>query len=137
MKAGDAVPLTTIAHTSGSISVVEPSRDGLFEIRRVYFIHGVQEGAVRGGHAHHSLQQLIVAVHGNFSLRLENADGQVEVVVDNPAIGIYVPPGTWRELHDFSPAAVCLVIASAEYDESDYIRNYRSFREEFLARSAL
>lgn len=137
MKAGDSVPLTTIAHASGSLSVVEPSRDELFDIKRVYFIHGVKEGAVRGGHAHHSLEQLIVAVHGSFSLKLENADGRVEVVADNPALGFYIPPGTWRDLTDFSPGAVCLVIASAEYDEVDYVRNYRTFRKEFLTRSAL
>ena len=98
-----------------------------FPIERVYFIHHVADGAVRGSHAHKDLRQLIVAVAGSFTVRLDNGRSAEDFHLDSPAVGLTVPPGYWRTLTDFSQGSAALVFASAVYDPSDYIRDYDEF----------
>lgn len=129
---GDEIELGAIADESGRITIIESSLHAGFKIERVYFLHSLKSDAQRGGHAHLELCQLMVAINGSFTLTLTNG-GQTKVIkMGNPSVGIFVPPLTWRSLHGFSPGATCLVLASAEYDESDYIRS----RLEFEAISA-
>lgn len=111
----------------GDICVVENRKEVPFEINRVYYLYDVPGGVDRGGHAHKSLCQLIVAVSGCFTVVLDDGEHQRSFVLNRPYKGLFVPPGIWRTLEDFSSGSVCLVLASERYDESDYIRDYGDY----------
>ena len=113
----------------GSIVFCDEQTGFPFTPKRVYYLYDVPNQAERGGHAHRELRQVMVAISGAFEVVLN--DGQAEKVfrLDQPNQGLYFPPGLWRELRGFSGGAICLVLASEEYSESDYIRS----EEEFVA----
>lgn len=105
----------------GSLCVIENLP---FEIRRVYYLHNIAENSERGGHAHRTLKRLLVAVHGSLRVIQQLPVGiSYMSILDRPDAGIYIEPMTWLVLDRFSPGAVCLVLASAEYDPADYIRD--------------
>jgi len=112
----------------GSLSAVESNIDAPFEIKRVYYMYGIPGGQVRGAHAHKELEQLVIAVAGSFEIVLDDGQSVVTTVLDDPAKALYVPKMNWRTLQNFSKDAVCLVLASALYDESDYYRSYEEFK---------
>jgi dTDP-4-dehydrorhamnose 3,5-epimerase-like enzyme len=109
------------------LSVAELGGALSFLVRRVYWIHGTKPGVSRGFHAHKQLRQLCVCVAG--SVRVKLFDGRLEesVVLDSSAEGLLIGPGLWREMHDFSPDCVLMVLAESEYDEADYIRDRSQF----------
>ena len=111
----------------GNISVVENYKDVPFEIRRTYYLYDVPGGESRGAHAHKELSQLIIAVSGSFTVTLDDGKIKRTFLLNRPYQGLYVVPGIWRTLDDFSSGSVCLVLASHGYDEADYIRNYEEF----------
>lgn len=111
----------------GNLSVVEAFRTVPFDVRRVYYIYDVPGGESRGAHAHRSLHQLIVAVSGSFTVSVTDGVETRSYRLDRPYMGLYLVPGMWRTLDDFSSGAVCLVLASEVYDEDDYIRDYAGF----------
>lgn len=113
----------------GNISVVENDKEIPFEVRRAYYLYDVPGGKSRGAHAHRELSQLIVAVSGSFTVTLDDGNVKRTFLLNRPYQGLYVVPGIWRTLDDFSSGAVCLVLASHLYDESDYIRDYNDFIE--------
>ena len=117
----------------GSIVVCDEQTGFPFTPKRVYYLYDVPNQAERGGHAHRELRQVMVAISGAFEVVVN--DGQAEKVfrLDQPNQGLYFPPGLWRELRGFSGGAICLVLASEEYAESDYIRS----EEEFVAFKAI
>lgn len=98
-----------------------------FEVNRVYTIAGVPSGAKRGSHAHKSLEQVIVPVSGSFVVTLNDGRIQESYLMRANGQGLLLEPGLWREMHDFSKDAVCLVLASQVYDEGDYIRDFQDF----------
>ena len=109
------VKLQTIRDARGNITVIERLP---FPIRRVYYLHGIEPGASRGGHSHRALRRLFVAVAGAFTIEVDG----LPIRMDDPAQGLYIDPLQWIDLYDFTPGAVCLVLASEEYKEADYIR---------------
>ena len=111
----------------GNMSVVENGKSLPFDVKRVYYLYDVPGGVERGGHAHRSLYQLIIAVSGSFSVTLDDGHLKRTVLLNRPYKGLLVVPGLWRTIEDFSSGAVCMVLASSEYDEEDYIRDYGSF----------
>ena len=111
----------------GNLTVVENGRDVPFDVKRVYYLYDVPGGATRGGHAHRELSQLIVAVSGCFSVMLDDGKNKRVFQLNRSNVGIYIAPGIWRVLDDFSSGTVCLVLASEKYDESDYIYDYDEF----------
>lgn len=111
----------------GNISVVENNETIPFEVKRTYYLYDVPGGESRGGHAHKELSQLIVAASGSFSVTLDDGNVRRTFLLNRPYQGLYVVPGIWRTLDDFSSGAVCLVLASHKYDEADYIREYNEF----------
>lgn len=111
----------------GNLSVVENRLTVPFDVRRVYYLYDVPGGESRGGHAHKELFQLIVAVSGSFSVTLDDSKVKRTFNLNRPYMGLLVVPGIWRTLDDFSSGAVCLILASANYSEDDYIRNYDNF----------
>ncbi len=110
---------------NGNLTVMH--EDEAFPIERVYYLYDVPGGESRGGHAHRVLHQMLVAVSGSFTVKLSDGRSSRSVMLNRPNIGLHIVPGIWRTLEDFSSGAVCLVIASEPYDESDYIRNYADF----------
>ena len=90
-------------------------------------MYDTAEGVTRGYHAHKSLQQILVCIHGSCKIRLDNGKEKKIVPLEKPYEGLYVSNNMWREMFDFSPDAVLLVLASELYDESDYIRDYDEF----------
>lgn len=111
----------------GNLTVVGNGIDVPFDVNRVYYLYDVPGGESRGGHAHKALRQLIVAASGSFSVTLDDGTNKQTFVLNRPCQGLYVVPGIWRTLDDFSSGAVCLVLASETYDETDYIRDYKDF----------
>jgi hypothetical protein len=130
----DCRPITLPRHQDlgGSTSKVIPQSDIPFDISRVYYLYDVPGGAQRGGHAHRRLQEVLVAVAGSFDVVLKDGRRVRTTRLDRAHSGIHIATGIWRELKNFSSGAVCLVLASAPYDEADYIREYHQFRREKL-----
>lgn len=111
----------------GQLVAIEQLKDIPFEIKRVYYMYDTTEGVTRGYHAHKNLQQVLICVHGSCKIRLDNGTDKEIVILDKPYEGLYVSNNMWREMFDFSPDAVLMVLASELYDESDYIRDYDEF----------
>jgi hypothetical protein len=122
------VDLPVIADRRGDLTFVEGGRHLPFDIRRVYYLYNVPVDAERGGHAHKELEQVIFALSGSFRVLVEDGSGRQEFTLRNPRQGLYVRNLVWREMDQFSQGAVCMVLASLPYDESDYIRDYATFR---------
>lgn len=113
----------------GDISVIENGETVPFDVQRIYYLYDVPGGVERGGHAHKSLYQLIMAVSGSFTVTLNDGVVKRSFTLNRPYQGLLVKPGIWRDLSDFSSGSVCLVLASQKYDANDYIRNYNDFME--------
>ena len=111
----------------GKLVAVETGKEIPFPIRRVYYIYDTGTDVARGFHAHKKLEQILICMHGSCKIRLDNGKEQVVVPLSDPAEGLYIGHAMWREMFDFSPDAVLVVLASELYDESDYIRNYDEF----------
>lgn len=119
---------------TGSIVIAQGERDVPFPIRRVYFLHGVPARQARGAHAHKRLTQIAVCAKGRCRFHLDNGRETADVVLSSPHEGIVLRPMLWREMSEFSPDCVLLVLASDYYDESDYIRSYEEFKRDVAAR---
>jgi hypothetical protein len=121
------VDFPKIGNASGNLTFIENSRHIPFRIERIYYTYDVPGGAVRGGHAHKALEQVIIAMSGSFDVVLDDGVERRRFHLNRSYSGLYVCPMMWREIDNFSSGSVCLVLASAMYDESDYYRDYESF----------
>jgi dTDP-4-dehydrorhamnose 3,5-epimerase-like enzyme len=119
----------------GSLVALEDYEVG-FPIKRVYHIFHTAPGVTRGLHAHRDLCQVAVAVTGSCTFLLDNGTVRETVRLDDPTVGLAINSMVWREMSDFSPDCVLLVLASHNYDESDYIRDYEQFRREVVGTGA-
>ncbi|WP_396185849.1 sugar 3,4-ketoisomerase [Flavobacterium sp.] len=115
-----------IENSLGNIAVIE--NDVIpFEIKRVYYLYDIPSSAIRGGHAHKDLQQVLIAISGSFDVVLKDGTSVRTVTLNKPDKGLLIKYNIWRELENFSSGAVCLVLASDVFHEADYIRNYDEF----------
>ena len=114
-------------NSSGELVFLESCIDIPFAIKRVYYIYGVEQGCRRGFHAHKTLQQAIICIHGSCRIMLDDGQSKADVALNDPSEGLFVGASIWREMYDFSADAVLLVLASEYYDEQDYIRDYSDF----------
>jgi len=121
------ISLPKIEDHRGNLTFIEAKKHIPFEIKRVYYLYDVPGGATRGGHAHKNLEQLIIAISGSFDIILDDGYQRKRIHLNRSYYGLYLPKMIWRELENFSTGAVCLVLASDYYDESDYIRDYEEF----------
>ena len=112
----------------GMLVALEEFKDIPFRIKRVYYMYDTEEGVVRGHHAHKRLEQILVCIHGSCKIHLDNGRETKEVPLEKPYEGLYISNDMWREMYDFSPDAVLMVLASEVYDERDYIRDYDEFQ---------
>lgn len=113
----------------GNLTVVENGQTLPFDVKRVYYLYDVPGGENRGAHAHKELSQLIIAASGSFTVTLDDGKCKRSFFLNRPYQGLYVKPGMWRDLEDFSSGAVCMVLASDVYMKEDYIRDYQVFLE--------
>lgn len=111
----------------GQLVALEEGKEIPFEVKRVYYMYNTGQDVRRGFHAHKCLEQILICIHGSCKIHLDNGKETAEVGLDTPFEGLYVSNDIWREMYDFSSDAVLMVLASALYDESDYIRSYDEF----------
>ena len=111
----------------GALVALEENKNIPFTVKRVYFMYGTKEGVHRGLHAHKSLRQVLFCPIGACTVMLDSGKEKATVRLNNPTEGLIVEPNTWREMYDFTPDAVLVVLASEYYDENDYIRDYGEF----------
>jgi len=121
------IDLPRINDPRGNLTFVESGNHIPFAIERVYYLYDVPGGAERGGHAHKALHQLIIAMSGSFDIHLDDGKGKRTFHMNRSYFGLYVPTMIWREIDNFSSGAVCMVLASEKYAESDYYREYQEF----------
>ena len=122
------IELPKIADPRGNLTFIEGERHVPFEIKRVYYLYDVPGGATRGGHAHKELEQFIIAASGSFDVVLDGVFKRKTYQLNRSYHGLYIPKMVWREIVNFSSGAVCVVLASTHYDESDYYRDYDEYR---------
>jgi dTDP-4-dehydrorhamnose 3,5-epimerase-like enzyme len=123
------ITLPLIPEPRGNLTFVESGKHVPFEFSRAYYIYDIPSGAVRARHAHKALHQALFALSGSFDVYLNDGVREETVTLNRPHIGLHLEPRVWHDLLNFSSGAVCLALASAPYDESDYLRNM----DEFLA----
>ncbi|OBU23618.1 dTDP-6-deoxy-3,4-keto-hexulose isomerase [Photobacterium aquimaris] len=111
----------------GGLISLEKNTNIPFDIKRVYYIFDTKKGVARGFHAHKDLQQIAICVKGSCRFILDNGVQRESILLDQPNKGLLINSIIWREMHDFSEDCVLMVLASHQYDESDYIRNYDDF----------
>lgn len=114
---------------TGNVTALLPGQTCPFKIQRTYYLYDVPGGSSRGGHAHRGLEQLIIAASGSFDVIIDDGQNRRTVMLNRPYYALHIVPGMWREICNFSSGSICLVMASAVYDEADYIRVYEEFLE--------
>jgi hypothetical protein len=119
--------LPKIMDDRGNLTFIEGENHIPFKIRRIYLIYDVPGGESRGGHAYKELDELIVALSGSFDLNLDDGVNQTKINLNRSYNAVFVPRGLWRKMDNFSTNSLCLVLASTDYNESDYIRNHDEF----------
>lgn len=124
---GEIIELQALGDSRGGLVVAEAQKNIPFEIKRVYWIHGTQEGVERGFHAHKALRQVAVAVSGSCQMVLDDGTGAVTLTLNHSDRGVVIEPNVWHYMKNLTPDCVLLVFADAHYDEADYIRDYNEF----------
>ncbi|CRM18118.1 sugar 3,4-ketoisomerase [Pseudomonas sp. 35 E 8] len=127
MNSLEWVSFPPLGDDRGSLVAIEAEKTVPFEIKRVYYIFGTQDGVARGFHAHRNLKQVAVCVIGHCEMILDNGFVRSMARLDSPTKGLVIGDLVWREMHNFSEDCVLLVLASEHYDEGDYIRDYSEF----------
>ena len=115
----------------GNLVVIEgDGADIPFDIRRVFYVYGSDSEVVRGQHANRETEFLLVNVSGTSKVKVDNGKESRVIELNRPRMGLYLPPMVWKDMYDFSPDSVLLVLASRHYDASEYIRDYQEYRTE-------
>lgn len=121
------IDFKTLGDERGSLISLEENHNAPFDIKRVYYIFETKEGVTRGYHAHKNLKQIAVCVAGSCTFSLDDGNSKEEITLNSPNQGLLIEGLIWREMYDFSPNCVLMVIASEYHDEDDYIRDYKTF----------
>lgn len=128
------VPVRGASDVRGTVNFLEVGREVDFSIRRVFYIHGVPAGQPRGHHGHRELELVLFALAGSCDVIVDDGTERRTLKLDRPELGLYVGPWVWHELVAFAAGTVVLALASAPYDEADYIRDHATFLREVAAR---
>jgi hypothetical protein len=121
------IELPQISDVKGNLTFIEGITHIPFDIKRTYYLYDVPGGSTRGSHAHKNLHQFVVAMSGSFDVALFDGFQEKRFHLNRSYYGLYIGPLMWRTLDNFSSGSVCMVLASAPYEESDYIRDYKEF----------
>lgn len=127
----EIIELPKMTDPRGNLTFIEGGVHVPFEIKRVFYLYDVPTAADRGAHAHKELHQFLVCLSGSFDVAMDDGENKKVLHLNRPWLGLHVPPMTWASEINFDAGSVCLVLASALYDESDYIRDY----DEFIAKA--
>ncbi len=111
----------------GKLVSLESLKNIPFEIKRMYYMFDTLPNESRGFHAHKNLEQIIIALDGACRFVLDDGKKREELLLNRPDVGLYIGPGMWREMHDFSYGCKLVVLASEYYNEKEYIRSYNDF----------
>ncbi|NMB57351.1 WxcM-like domain-containing protein [Candidatus Beckwithbacteria bacterium] len=111
----------------GSLISLEQSKNIPFKINRVYYIYGTKTNVVRGKHAHTSLKQVVVCVNGSCKFLLDDGLKKEVIELNSPDVGLYIGKNIWREIYNFSKDCILIVLANKQYNEEEYIRDYKKF----------
>ena len=122
--------LPKIEDRRGNLTFIEGHNHVNFAIKRVYYIYDVPGGAVRGGHAHKELIQLLIAMSGSFDVHLDDGYQNKTFHLNRSNQGLLICPMVWRTIDNFSTSSICMVLASINYSEDDYYRDYSKFAKE-------
>ena len=122
------IELPQVHDPRGNLTFIEGGRHLPFDIKRVYYLYDVPGGAVRAGHGHKELQQLLIAMSGSFDVVIDDGHAKRRHHLNRSHYGLYICPMIWREIDNFSSGSVCMVLASAYFDEADYYREYEEFK---------
>src|SRR5665648_625366 len=114
----------------GFLIALEGNREIPFDIKRIYYIYNVPKEIKRGFHAHKRLEQVLICMSGSIKIKADNGNEKKIIELNSPNKGLYIGPGVWHEMCDFSQNSVLLVLASDYYNEKDYIRDYEKYLEE-------
>lgn len=125
----DIVDVKNVERPMGHLTPIESNGDIPFEIKRIYYLTRVPENTIRGFHSHRDLQQILICLNGTVQISVSTPYEKEFITLDDPAKGLYIGSMVWREMYNFSPGSVLLVLASEHYDEDDYIRDYRQYCE--------
>jgi hypothetical protein len=121
------IELNSISNRAGNITPVTSNENVPFDIKRVFYLYDIPGGEERGAHAHKECHQFLIAASGSFEIEVDDGINKRTVVLNRSFYGLHIPPGIWAAEKGFSSGAICLVLASHNYDEDDYIRNYDQF----------
>jgi len=121
------IDLGKISFDEGNLTIVEKRKDFPFDVKRVFYIYDIAGGESRGAHAHKECHQFLMAASGSFEISLDDGKFKRQVFLNRPNLGLHIPPGIWAAEMNFSSGAICLVLTSHTYNESDYIRDYAEF----------
>jgi dTDP-4-dehydrorhamnose 3,5-epimerase-like enzyme len=122
------IELPVVADPQGDLAFAEEENHVPFPIARAFYVYGVPVGAKRGGHAHLALEQVIFCLGGRLEIVVDDGERRHPHVLEDPRRGLYLPPMVWHDIGDFAPDTVYLVLASAPFEEADYVRDYGEFR---------
>lgn len=126
----DLISLQVHGDDRGSLIALENGHNLPFDVKRVYYIYNTKPDIARGFHAHKKLKQLLIAVSGSVTIKSEYGGQIKEYTLSKPDEGLLIEGLVWREMHDFSPDCVLVVLADEYYNENDYIRDYSVFKKE-------
>lgn len=123
------IEVSKINNRAGNISIVEGLKNLPFTPHRVFYLYDIPAGEARGAHSHIECHQFIIAASGSFEVSLDDGINKKTIALNRPFYGLHIPPGIWAHELNFSSGAICLVLASHPYNESDYIRQYSDFKK--------
>lgn len=121
------IDLPKISDPRGNLTFLEGDRHIPFQVKRVFYLYDVPGGAERAGHALKSCQQFLIAMSGSFDVIIYDGKEKQRIHLNRSYCGLYLPPMIWREMDNFSSGSVCLALASEQYSESDYHRDYKKY----------
>jgi len=121
------IDLPKITDPRGNLTFLEGSIHLPFDVNRVFYLYDVPTGASRGAHAHKKLEQFLICLSGSFDVEVDDGISKATIHLNRPWKGLYIPPMIWAAEVNFDPGSVCLVLASAKFDETDYFRNYEDY----------
>ena len=119
--------LNQIGDRNGHITAINNHVELPFAVKRIFYLYDIPGGESRGAHAHKDCHQFLVAASGSFEVLIDDGSTKRQILLNRPDLGLHIPPGIWASEFNFSSGSICLVLASHEYDEDDYIRNYEEY----------
>jgi hypothetical protein len=121
------IHLPQLGDRNGHITVVNNNSEIPFVINRIFYLYDIPGGESRGAHAHKNCHQFLISASGAFEVLLDDGNTKRQILLNRPNVGLHIPPGIWASEINFSSGSICLVLASHNYDEADYIRDYNEY----------